>query len=143
MRREVVTAEFGDALEDIWTRMREQKVKGIPVVDRARRVIGMVTIIDFLKLAGHPAPEHVFERLRRMIRRSRDTSSDKPEVVGQIMSQPVIRARDTAHIVSLIPLFTEHGIHHVPIVDDQDKLVGIVTQSDLTEALYRYRAMLR
>jgi CBS domain-containing membrane protein len=143
MRRDVITAEFGDALEDIWTRMLEQKVKGIPVVDRARRVVGMVTIIDFLRLAGKPASGHVFDRLRSMIRRTSGTTSDKPEVVGQIMSQPAICARDTAHIVSLIPLFMEHGIHHVPIVDSENKLAGIVTQSDLTEALYRYRAVLR
>lgn len=143
MRRDVITAEFGDALEDIWARMREQKVKGIPVVDRARRVIGMVTIIDFLRLAGQPAPEHLFDRLARMIRRSGGVSSEKPEVVGQIMSRPAITARADAHILSLIPAFTEHGIHHLPIVDADDKLVGIVTQSDLTEALYRYRAMLR
>ena len=143
MRRDVITAEFGDALEDIWTRMREQKVKGIPVVDRARRVVGMVTIIDFLRLAGQPASVHVFDRLRHMIRRTGATSSEKPEVVGQIMSQPVVTARADAHIVSLIPLFTDHGIHHVPIVDSNEKLVGIVTQSDLIEALYRYRAMLR
>ncbi len=143
MRRDVITAEFGDALEDIWLLMRQRNIKGIPVVDRARRVVGMVTIIDFLKLAGEPAPEHVFDRLHQMIRRSDGVSSEKPEVVGQIMSRPAITAHADAHIISLIPLFTEHGIHHLPIVDSQDRLVGIVTQSDLTEALYRYRAMLR
>jgi len=143
MTPDVITAEFGDELETVWARMREHKVKGIPVIDRARRVIGMVTILDFLKLAGPSEPLHIFDRLWRMIRRSDNVTSDKAEVVGQIMTHPAITARAGAHMVRLIPLFTEHGIHHVPIVDEQDKLVGIVTQSDLTEALYRYRAMLR
>jgi CBS domain-containing membrane protein len=142
MTRDVVTAEFGDELGDVWRRMRDRKVKGIPVVDRAQRVIGMVTILDFLKLAGPCEPAHVFERLCRMIRRTPGLTSEKPEAVGQIMSKPVITARNSAHIVSLIPLFAQHNIHHVPIVDANDKLVGIVTQSDLMEALYSYRASL-
>lgn len=142
MTRNVVTAEFGDELGEVWRRMRDQKVKGIPVVDRAQHVIGMVTILDFLKLAGPCERTPVFERLCRMIRRTPGLTSDKPEVVGQIMSRPAITARNSTHVVSLIPLFAKHGIHHVPIVDAKDKLVGIVTQSDLMEAFYSYRASL-
>ena len=44
------------------------------------------------------------------------------------------------HIVSLIPLFSEHHIPHVPIVDKDQRVVGMVTQTDLTVALYRYWA---
>jgi len=42
--------------------------------------------------------------------------------------------------VSLIPMFSEHNIHHVPIVDKDQRVVGMVTQTDLTVALYRYWA---
>jgi len=61
-------------------------------------------------------------------------------VVGEIMSSPVITAPEDMHIVSLIPLFSEHNIHHVPIVDKDRRVVGMVTQTDLTVALYRYWA---
>ena len=67
-------------------------------------------------------------------------TANKPEAVGQIMSSPAITAPEDAHIVSLIPLFSEHHIHHVPIVDRDRRLVGMVTQTDLTVALYRYWA---
>ncbi|MBI3777734.1 MAG: CBS domain-containing protein, partial [Gammaproteobacteria bacterium] len=49
-------------------------------------------------------------------------------------------ATEDMHIVSLIPLFSEHNIHHVPIVDQDRRLVGLVTQTDLTVAMYRYWA---
>lgn len=142
MERDAVAAEYGDELEQIWDRMREHRVKGVPIVDRARRVIGMVTIMDFLKLVGPCADEHLFRRLCRLIRRTPGVEADKAEVVGQIMTSPVITAREDAHIVSLIPLFSEHDIHHVPVVDAQEKLVGMVTQSDLMEALYKLRIQL-
>ncbi len=141
MVRDVVTAEYGDEIEAVWETMRRRKLKGVPVIDRARRVIGVVTIVDFLKRAdAHRAHPRFFDRLRSFLRRTPGMTTDKPEVVGHIMASPAITATDDMHIVSLIPLFSEHNIHHVPIVDHDRRLVGMVTQTDLTVAMYRYWA---
>jgi CBS domain-containing membrane protein len=139
MSREVVSAEFGDELGELWSRMHERKVKGVPIIDRSRRVIGIVTIMDFMKQVGSYQPESLVARLHAVIRRTPGLYADKPEVAGQIMSRPAITARDDAHIVTLVPLFAEYDIHHIPIVDAENRLVGIVTQSDLVGALYRTR----
>lgn len=143
MTRDVATAEFGDELETVWELMRARKLKGLPVVDRARRVVGIVTIIDFLKRADTRAGGPLLDRIVRFIRRTPGLSSDKPEVVGQIMTAPAVTVSETTHIISLIPMFAEHGIHHVPVVDADGKLAGMITQSDLMEALYHYRAALK
>jgi CBS domain-containing membrane protein len=37
----------------------------------------------------------------------------------------------------LVPLFSEGGHHHIPIINEDKHLVGIITQSDLVSALYR------
>ncbi|MDH3310057.1 MAG: HPP family protein [Gammaproteobacteria bacterium] len=142
MTRDVATAEYGDELATVWEMLRQRKLKGAPVVDRARRVIGIVTIVDFLKRVDqtqHPHPLF-FDRLRAFIRRTSGLTTDKPEVIGEIMSAPVMTAREDTHIVSLIPMFSEHNIHHVPIVDKDGCVTGMVTQTDLSVALYRYWA---
>ena len=142
MTRDVATAEYGDDLATVWETMRQRKLKGVPVVDRARRVIGIVTIVDFLKRVDktqHPHPQ-ILDRMRTFIRRTTGLTTDKPEAVGQIMSAPAMTAREDTHIVSLIPLFSEHNIHHVPIVDKDGRVTGMVTQTDLSVALYRYWA---
>jgi len=140
MARDVVTAEYASELEEIWELMRQQKLKGVPVIDRARRVIGIVTIIDFLKRTGMRPTGHVFDRLRQAIRRTPGLTADKPEVVGEIMSTPPVTAFEDQHIANLIPMFSEHKIHHLPIVNQENKLVGMVTQTDLMVALYRHWA---
>ena len=140
MVRDVVTTEYGDELEVVWEKMRVRKLKGVPVVDRAQRVIGIVTIVDFLKRTDTRATSRLFERFRAFIRRTPGETSVKPEVVGEIMSASPITATENMHIVSLIPLFSEHNIHHIPIVNEEKRLVGMVTQTDLTVALYRHWA---
>ena len=40
-------------------------------------------------------------------------------------------------VIDLVPLFSERGHHHIPIIDAERRLVGMITQSDLVKALYR------
>jgi CBS domain-containing membrane protein len=136
MSRDLITMEFGTELEEAWAQLRLHKIKALPVIDRARRVIGIVTLVDFLKRANLKTYETFEDRLIRFIRRTPSVTSDKPEVVGQIMVSPVYTAYETMHIVNLVPLLSEKGLHHIPIVDAEDRLVGMVTQSDLIAALY-------
>ncbi|OYU74531.1 MAG: hypothetical protein CFE32_17470 [Alphaproteobacteria bacterium PA3] len=53
------------------------------------------------------------------------------------MSRRVRVASADLHVIELLPLFSEGGHHHLPIVDAERRLVGIVTQSDLVRALHR------
>ena len=52
------------------------------------------------------------------------------------MVTKVYTVRDDAHIVALVPLLSEKGLHHIPVVNAENRLVGMVTQSDLIGALY-------
>lgn len=135
MQRDVATVEFGTELEEVWQLLRTDKLKGVPVIDRARHVIGIITIVDFLKRADAREPGNAFTRLLHFIRRTPGLTADKAEVAGQIMTPRPVTAREDEHVLTLVPRFAEHNIHHIPIVDEQDKLVGIVTQSDLMAAL--------
>lgn len=136
MSRDIVTADYGTELEEAWAQLRLHKIKAIPVVDRAKRVIGIISLVDFLKRANLKTYETFEDKLVKFIKRTPGMASEKPEVVGQIMAAPVYTAKDTMHIVELVPLLSERGLHHIPIVNEERRLVGMVTQSDLIAALY-------
>jgi CBS domain-containing membrane protein len=110
-------------------------VKALPVVDRAQRVVGVVTLADFLR--GVPLDLHDgwHRRLRDWLRPSGSTHSDKPEVVGQIMTREVRVASAERPLAELVPLFAASGHHHIPVIDAERRLVGILTQTDLVRAL--------
>jgi CBS domain-containing membrane protein len=141
MSRDLATAEYGTDLEEVWARLRYHRVKAMPVVDSFRHVIGIVTLVDFLKRANLKTYETFEDRLIKFIRRTPGTHSEKPEVVGQIMATPVVTVRMDTHIAELVPLLSDKGMHHIPIVDEKSRLVGMVTQSDLIAAMYTCYAM--
>lgn len=136
MTRPPVAVEFGTSLDEAWTLMRQRRIKALPVVDRARRILGIVTVADFMRHADLDRHEGIGERLRALMRRLGTTHSDRPEVVGQIMTRQVRVASADRTLVDLVPLFSEGGHHHIPIIDAEQRLVGMITQSDLVGALF-------
>ena len=135
MTRDPQAVEFGTALNDAWELMRTSRIKALPVVDRARRVVGIVTVADFLRHARLDDHTGLAARLHSLLRPSQQTHSERPEVVGQIMTRQVRVASAQRHAVELLPLFSEAGHHHLPIIDPENRLVGILTQTDLVRAL--------
>jgi CBS domain-containing membrane protein len=137
MTRDVMTVEYGTDLQDAWALMRRTRVKALPVVDRQRRIIGIVSLADFMRHADVDRDHGIRERLQQLIKRSGTTHTTKPEAVGQIMCAQVRVVSENRPVGELMPIFSEHGHHHIPVIDAENRLVGIITQSDFVRALYR------
>ena len=99
--------------------------------------MGIVTVSDFMRHAELDRHEGIGDRFRALMRRSGSVHSDKPEVVGQLMTREVRVASINRHVSELVPLFSEGGHHHIPIIDTERRLAGIITESDLVRALHR------
>jgi CBS domain-containing membrane protein len=136
MSRDVVSVEFATPLDEAWTLMRNHAVPTLPVVDRARRVIGMLSREDILREADRRDERDPAARLRALLRRTDGLHSDKVEVVGQVMSSPAITVATSLPLVELVPRMADGGPHHVPVVDEREKLVGVIASSDVIAALY-------
>lgn len=140
MSKDVISVEFGTELEVAWTLFRKHKIKAMPVVDRAQRIIGIITQVDFMKHANLDVLDGFENKFKNFIKRTAGINSMKPEVAGQIMTAPVVTASVDMHITELIPLMSQNQLHHhIPVVDEDRKLAGIITQSDLVSALYHGR----
>jgi CBS domain-containing membrane protein len=137
MSKQPISVQFGTPLNEAWELLRKRGIKALPVTDRARRITGIVTVADFMRSVDLDQHEGIGRRLRALMRLSGTTHSDRPEVVGQIMTRKVQVASADRFLIELVPLFSEKGHHHIPIIDGEQRLVGIITQSDLVRALYR------
>jgi CBS domain-containing membrane protein len=137
MSRDVVAAQFGTSLQDAWSLLRRHSIRALPVLDPARRVIGMVSDVDFMANPELDVYDRRWRHFRRLIRGPDTMHAEKAEVVGQIMSGGVHAVDEATHIVELVPLMADAGVRHVPVVDADRKLSGIISQADLVAALYR------
>jgi CBS domain-containing membrane protein len=131
MSKPPLAVEAGVSLKDAWSLMRNRQVKALPVVDAGRWVVGIVTVADFMRLANLDVHEGLGQRLRTLVM----GRSGQPASVGEIMSHPVQVVEETQHAIDLVPLFSQGGHHHIPVVDTRQQLVGIITQTDLVRTL--------
>jgi CBS domain-containing membrane protein len=136
MSTHLATVRFDTPLEQAWTLLYTHKVHALPVIDEARHVIGIITLIDFLKAARLNRPDRLRERLRALLRADGKLDLDQARVVGQIMTSPVRTVGQQMHVMALVGMLSDAGLHHVPIVDQHNTLCGMVTQSDLIAALF-------
>ncbi len=136
MTREVVSAAYGDKVEDIWKLMWRHKIRSVPIIDSRRHVIGIVTIADFLNQVKSEDGRPLTKRLRAFIEPSSGNTTDKPEYAGHVMTTPVITVREDQHILDLFPIFYEKGVHHLPVVDSEERLTGMLTPKNLLAALH-------
>lgn len=131
MSKPPLVVEASVSLKDAWALMRSQQVKALPVVDAHRLVVGIVTVADFMRLANLDMHEGLGQRLRTLVM----GRSGQPASVGEIMSHPVQVIGEQQHAMDLVPLFSQGGHHHIPVVDTRQQLVGIITQTDLVRTL--------
>jgi CBS domain-containing membrane protein len=139
MVRDIMSVEYGTDVEDAWKIMQQNKLKSLPVIDKSRRVIGIITWHDFFKFVSVNNNENFQEKFRAFIRRTPDITTDKPESVGHIMASPVTVLKESSHIFELITLMLNNGHRQIPIVNQDNRLIGMVYQDNLIAALYNER----
>jgi CBS domain-containing membrane protein len=140
MSQPVISVVYGTELGEAWELFEQHNIRSLPVVDCFQRVQGILTVSDFVHMAtqfpaeDHPStdpPHSMAERLAWLRQRTAGFESTKPEVAGQLMTSPVITVRPEDSVSDLLPLFSQHVIHHLPVVDDTRKLVGMLTREDV------------
>lgn len=64
--------------------------------------------------------------------------TDKTTTVGQIMSTPVITVHRDDTMLKVQEIFKHNNIHHIPVVEEGNKVVGIISQSDYLRLLHGF-----
>lgn len=139
MSRDVQSVGPKTSLREALRHLREHHIKALPVVDLDKRVIGILTQTDLLDKAdwGMSATgSGLGWRLRDISNSDRGLKGK----VEDIMRAPVKAARPETHLAQIVPFMADAGLHHLPVVDEDGRLVGMVTQSDVMAAMFAVAA---
>ncbi|MEU2222873.1 CBS domain-containing protein [Streptomyces sp. NPDC018347] len=140
MSGDVVTARYGTPFKDVVRLLRDRGVSGLPVVDEDDKVIGVVSETDLVqrqaRSSGTGGRLTVWAcKLRRRTRLS--SARSRARTAGGIMSAPAVTVRADSCLPEAARLMTRHGVERLPVVDEEDRLVGIVTRRDLLQVFLR------
>lgn len=129
MQKEVMNCESDDSVEKVCKIMRSGSNHAVPIIDKSMRVIGIVTLSDLFKFEGLEKAGNL-EGHYQLDRANGQNIQDDDLLVGDIMRSPTITVRQDAKLDSLLALFS-WKIHDLPVVDDKERLVGMISQSHL------------
>lgn len=96
----------------------------LPVL-REGRLVGMISSADLMKLE-HFAPQAVGDRAACL---------DEHFTIAQLMRTPVTSLKPGNSLAEAATRLAEAGVHAVPVVDDTEHVLGIVTTSDIIRTL--------
>jgi CBS domain-containing protein len=146
MTRDVITARLDTSVIAIARIFRDNAISGVPVVDEEGTVVGIITELDLIARHARPHfPTYIAfldsiiylestKRYRESVRHILATKA------GELMTTPVVTVGPETDVQDLATLMVERRVNPVPVVEDEDRLVGIVSHTDLLELLLRAEA---
>jgi CBS domain-containing protein len=150
MQKDVIRFQPEDRIVEVAQSLRENKISGAPVVNKEGHVVGIISEGDIMRLLEvHsprinlilPAPLDLIELPVRMKYELDEIAEDMNKaasiLIGEIMTKKVITIGPDADISDAAQLMDTHDIKRLPVVDDNGKMIGIVTRGDIIGAVVR------
>jgi CBS domain-containing protein len=136
----VVTVAPETPLKDVAHLMIDHAVSGIPVVDHAGAVVGVVSEADLL--VKERGVDGIHRRpLAGLIGDSKTTREQRAKVnaglASQAMTSPAITISGERPLREAADLMIERRVNRLPVVGPEGELLGIVTRADIVRAFTR------
>jgi CBS domain-containing protein len=116
MSSPVETVSPATSVRDAAKTMLDSDIGSVVVVDDMGDLHGILTTTDFVRITADDQP-----------------ASDA--TVADYMTTDVVTATANDPITAVADTMIDHGFHHLPIVDDDEGVIGMLTTTDLTKYL--------
>jgi len=114
--------------------LTEKNISGLPVVDKDKKVIGIITQADILSMIG-VSRDHTFKDLLRHMLGETLPERRMGDHVGDIMTSPAHTINPGANIAEAVRIMDEKKIRRLTVTDDSGILIGILTRADILKAV--------
>jgi len=121
MTGDVVHAQPAAPCQEVARLLDRHRVGGLPVVDADDKVIGVVSRTDLVRHQAanpHPSPED-------------------PVTASGLMTTPAVTVHPEQRVVDAARIMERRAVGRLPVVDEEDRLIGIATRRDLLRAFVR------
>lgn len=145
MTQDVITVRPDTHVMAIARLLREHAISGMPVVDNDG-VVGLITELDLIARHARPHfPAYIAfldsiiylestKRYRESMRHILATTA------RELMTAPVRTVGPDMDVQDLAAQMVDHGDNPIPVVDDEGRLVGIVSHTDVLKVIEQAEA---
>jgi CBS domain-containing protein len=123
MTRDVTVVSRGVTVRELGDRIEKDDFNAYPVVENAR-VVGLVSKFDFLACFVF-TPAHMIPRYEDLMQRT----------VADIMTPDFIYVRGETKLTRVLQLMVDHRIRSMPVIEDDQRLAGMISREDVMTAL--------
>ncbi|ABD89577.1 CBS domain-containing protein [Rhodopseudomonas palustris] len=137
MTRQVVTVSPDASIVDAANIMLSQHVSGLPVVNAAGELIGIISEGDFIRRAEIGTERKRGRWLRLLLGPGQSASDfvhEHGRKVGEIMTTHPHTVNAEATVAEIVKAMEKHHVKRLPVMQD-GRMVGIVTRKNLLQAV--------
>lgn len=126
MSRDVICFNEKTPLSLAWSDLQNLQIKAAPIVDQQKRLLGIITQADLAKYFMEKVSNNLSEEALVHLQQT---------PMGLVMTTPVTSIDVNSHVVDTLAIFLERKIHHLPVVDSNRCVLGMLTRTDLLTLL--------
>lgn len=120
MTTDVVTVHLGQKLSDVHKAMTTGGFHHVPVLN-GKKLIGLLSTTDLLRVSYEYGTDP----------RQMDTVLDHTVSIEQLMQKYPVTLKKSQTVRDAVGVFAEGRFHSLPVVDEDENLLGLVTTTDV------------
>jgi len=137
MTRQVLTTTVDTPITEAARTLLQHHISGMPVVDAAGKLVGIVTEGDFVRRAEIGTQRRRSRWLKLLLgpgREAADFVRERGRKVGEVMNPSPITVAEDATLEEVASTMEKNDIKRVPVMRG-DQMIGIVTRTNLVQAV--------
>jgi CBS-domain-containing membrane protein len=134
MTKNVIKVREDADINEVTALLSENRISGLPVVDRKDVVIGMITEADVLAMAGMKKSPTFKDIIRHLL--GEPLSGPKQgKRLRDVMTSPAMTTGPETDIREVALTLDEKRIKRLPVVDEQGRLIGLISRADIVRTM--------
>lgn len=141
MSRDPIVVRSETSLNEAIQILAERRISGLPVVDDAGKLVGIISETDLMwQETGVTPPAYIMFLdsviyLKNPATYERDLHKALGQTVGEVMSKDPITTSPEKTLTEAARVMHDKDVHRLPVLDESGQVIGILTRGDIVRAM--------
>ncbi|NEP23416.1 CBS domain-containing protein [Moorena sp. SIO3I6] len=141
MTRDPIVVQPQTPIKEVIKIIAEQSISGLPVVNEAGKLVGVISEADLLwQETGVEPPVYIMFLdsviyLENPARYDQELHKALGQTAGEVMTGHPMSIKPDKPLRKAAKLMQEKSIHHLPVTDEAEQVIGILTSGDIVRAM--------